>query len=182
MTIARVLYFWTVVLLLHTVFGFPTSPLYKDASESCQSRSLSSCSAPVTGSTFAHLAIDLGLVATLMLASITAAETGLQLMKHKMKTRTSREKEDIQRGLRYIQAQEQSLREDVAEDLLLEMAAIHAGKVSRSFNGKKSFEKFKVPKEIHGSLENIFLRGDEASDAKGFNDLKDALSPLLDFE
>jgi hypothetical protein len=182
----RILRLLAVVLLLHPVAGSPTRSQHRDAaypaSEESQIQSVSSASGPIKGSTFAHLGIDLALGATFILAAGAVAEATLLLLKNKKKIMLSRQKEDILRRLNYIKSHEQSLRKLEAKNILLDIADNHAARISSSFKGKKTFERLKVPKEIHQSLENIFLTGEGASGEEGFEDLKRALSSLLDFE
>ena len=136
----------------------------------------------VTPSSYGHLAVDVAVGGVAVLGTIFVAESFLHLAKaHKKRFGNQRNQEKLRQN-QHNNLQDEALREDKALQLLLEIAEKHAHKVSsEGFDGK--FEAFRVPKEIHRSLESVFKKQEDGtSNVEAFHKLKENLSPLLDFE
>lgn len=137
---------------------------------------------PVTLSTYGHLAINLGLGTAATLAAVLGAEWALHMIKNHQHESTRWEHGNFIREKELEQENEKAVREQEALEVLLKMAESHARTFSSDdFDGK--FRSYKIPKEIHESLESIFRGGAYGTPGiSSWKDLKENLKPLLDFE
>ena len=129
----------------------------------------------VTWSSFGHLGINLGIASAALLGVIGVAEAAFYLIGIHRKHTTERQHMEFLRSKDQARRKDQLEKEEEALEILVNLGAKQAQKVeAESFERK--LKPLVVPKEIHQSLEGIFKNKD------GFNDVKDILSPLLDFE
>jgi hypothetical protein len=167
------------LLLLCSVFGAPVSPV-GSAHESQQGAEPNQAppeDAPkgVTWSSFGHLGINLGIAGVALLGVIGVAEAAFHLIGVHRKHTTERKQMEFSRGKEQARQKDQSLREQEALEIVVDLAANHVKKIEAE-GFERKLRPLVVPKEIHQSLEGIFKKKD------AFNDLKDILGPLLDFE
>ena len=132
----------------------------------------------ITLSSFGHMAINIGLSGAAVLGSIGIAEATLYLLQLHKKQDGIHLKEDASRQFESVHKKDQAIREQEALQVLLDIAEKHARKISEGGYGK--FRPFTVPKEIHQSLESVFEDG--TTNVEAYHNLKEAFSPLLDFE
>jgi len=137
---------------------------------------------PVTLSSYGHLAINLGLGTAATLAAVLGAEWALHMIKNHQHENTSWEQDNFIREKELEWESEKAAREQEALEVLVKMAENHARTFSLDdFEGK--FESYKIPKEIHETLESIFREGAYGTPGiRSWKDLKENLKPLLDFE
>lgn len=157
--------------------GAPTPPISSE-------RPVEKRAEPVTLTTFGRLGIGAFLGTAAALGSIWSAERIMGIYHLHQTSLANRGKKENEICIHDGHAREMATRQDEAMKLLVEMANKHAQRISSGdFDGK--FERQRVPKEIHQSLEGLFKpdrRNDDTSDLEGYQTLKDTLSPLLDFE
>jgi hypothetical protein len=168
--------FW-IFFVARLCAGAPTPPISSE-------RAVEKRAEPVTFNSFARLGVGVSLGSAAVLGSIWGAEQILGIYHLHQASLAHRGMKEKEIHANDGHAREMATRQDEAMKLLVEMANKHAQRISSDdFDGK--FERQRVPKEIHRSLEGLFRtdrRNDDTSDLEGYQALKDALAPLLDFE
>ena len=178
--------FLCIILLTCSVFGAPISSSdgsspdsnYQDESDAQEATP----SKGVSLSSFGHLGVNVGLGAAVLLGAIAAAEAAIHVIEGYKKSTAERKQMQFTRARQLAWQKDQLQREHEALEVLLNLADKQAQKISQAgFENK--LKPFKVPKEIHQSLERIFKKKD-GKDGTGetFYNLKEALAPLLEFE
>ena len=180
----RIIHFFYTIFLLYGVHSAPALSQMSENADPFDADDSSVQVSPdrVTLSSYGHLAVDVAVGGAAVLGTILTAEAFLRLLKTHKKRFGNQQNEEKLGQTQRNHLSDEALREDEALQLLLEIAEKHAHKISsEGFDGK--FEAFRVPKEIHQSLESVFkTKEDGTSNVEAFRKLKENLSPLLDFE
>jgi hypothetical protein len=136
----------------------------------------------VSAASFGHLGINLGVGGAAVLASILGAEWALHVIKSHQSATAHRLQDDEIRQEQQSHAMDGAQREAEVQEILLAIANKQAQKISEQGFDEK-FEPLVVPKEIHQSLESVFRKKEDgSSNLEAYKNLKETLSPLLDFE
>ena len=180
----RIIHFFYTLFLLYGVHSAPALSQISENSDPLDADDSSVQVSPdrVTFSSYGHLAVDVAVGGAAVLGTILTAEAFLRLLKTHKKRFGNQQTEEKLRQTQLNHLQHVASREEEALQMLLEIAEKHAHKISsEGFDGK--FEAFRVPKEIHQSLESVFkTKEDGTSNVEAFRKLKENLLPLLDFE
>lgn len=137
----------------------------------------------VTPASFGHLAINLGFGAVTALATLLGAETAFHVLKLHKQAEARRSRENFVLGKQSDFSRDNAKREAEVLEILLDLADQQARKTSTGEGANGKFDRLVVPKEVHQSLESVFLADEEGrSNLRAYKRLKQTLAPLLDFE